>query len=59
MYGGNYGLIGLLILALDIVAIYTVLTSSMSAAKKVLWIFIILLLPVIGMILWFLIGRKV
>lgn len=56
---GNYGLISLLILALDIVAIYTVLTSGMSTAKKVLWIFIILLLPVVGMILWFLIGRKV
>jgi hypothetical protein len=51
MYGGNYGLSGLLILALDIVAIYTVLTSSMATAKKVLWIFIILLLPVVGMIL--------
>lgn len=59
MYYGNYGLIGLLVLALDIVAIYTVLTSSMSSGKKVLWVFIILLLPVIGMILWFLIGRKV
>jgi hypothetical protein len=58
MYGGNYGLFGLLILALDIVAIYTVLTSSMSSAKKVLWVFVILLLPVVGMILWFLIGRK-
>ena len=59
MYFGNYGILGLLILALDIVAIYTVLTSSMSTGKKILWIFVILLLPVVGMILWFLIGRQV
>lgn len=52
------GMIGLLILALDIVAIYTVLTSSLSTPKKVLWVFVILFLPVLGMILWFLIGRK-
>ncbi len=52
------GLISALILALDIVAIYGVLTSSMSTGKKVLWILIILLLPILGMILWFLLGRK-
>lgn len=56
---GNYGIFGLLILALDIVAIYSVLTSGMSTAKKVLWIFLILFLPILGMVLWFLIGRKV
>jgi hypothetical protein len=52
------GIIGALILALDIVAIYGVLTSGMSTGKKVLWILIILLLPLLGMILWFLLGKK-
>lgn len=52
------GILGVVILALDIVAIYSALTSGMSTLKKVLWVFIILLLPVVGMILWFLIGRK-
>lgn len=52
------GLIGLLVLALDIVAIYTVLTSGLSTGKKVLWIFLILFLPFIGAILWFTIGKK-
>jgi hypothetical protein len=52
------GVISALILALDIVAIYGALTSGMSTGKKVLWILIILLLPLLGMILWFLIGRK-
>ena len=52
------GLIGALILALDIVAIYFVLTSSASTGKKVLWILIILVFPVLGMLLYFLLGRK-
>lgn len=51
-------LVGALILALNIYAIYTVLTGGGSTGKKILWIVIILLLPVLGMILWFLIGRN-
>lgn len=52
------GLIGLVILILDIVAILDVFKSGFSGGKKVLWILVILLLPVIGMILYFLIGKK-
>lgn len=55
---GNYGLIGALILALDIVAIYFVLTSAMDTIKKILWILVILVFPLIGMLLYFLLGRK-
>ncbi|MFA6378429.1 MAG: PLD nuclease N-terminal domain-containing protein [Candidatus Omnitrophota bacterium] len=52
------GILGLLILILDIVAIIDVLKSSMSTDKKALWIVLILLLPVIGMVLYFLMGKK-
>jgi hypothetical protein len=52
------GLLGLLILGLDIVAIVDALKSSMDADKKALWIILIIFLPVIGMILYLLIGRK-
>ena len=52
------GIIGLIILVLDIVAIVDVLKSSMDTGKKALWIILILLLPVIGMVLYFLIGKK-
>ncbi len=51
-------LIGLLILALDIYAIYLVLTGSGSGGYKVLWILVILLLPLLGMLLYFLLGRQ-
>ena len=52
------GLIGLIILVLDIIAIADVLKSSMDTTKKLLWIILILVLPVLGMILYFLIGQK-
>ena len=52
------GLISLVILILDIVAIIDVLKSAMSTGKKVLWIILILILPVIGLLLYFFIGRK-
>lgn len=53
-----YSVTGLLILALDIYAIYLILTSPGDAAKKVLWILLILLLPLVGVILYFLLGRQ-
>jgi hypothetical protein len=52
------GLIGLLILAADVWAIVSVVQSGASTGKKVLWILLVLLLPVIGLILWFLLGPR-
>jgi hypothetical protein len=52
------GIIGLLVLVLDIIAIVDALKSPMDTGKKALWIVLILLLPVIGMMLYFLIGKK-
>ena len=52
------GILGLIVLVLDIIAIVDVLKSSMDTGKKALWIILILLLPVIGMVLYFLIGKK-
>lgn len=54
----DMGLLGALILALDIVAIYYVLTTPSSTGRKVLWIVVILIFPVVGMILYFLFGRS-
>jgi succinate dehydrogenase/fumarate reductase cytochrome b subunit len=52
------GLIGLLILAADIWAIVSVVQSAASTGKKVLWILLVLILPVLGFILWFLLGPR-
>lgn len=51
-------ILGLIILILDIVAIIDCVKCSMDTGKKVLWILLILFLPILGMILYFLLGRK-
>ena len=53
----EYGIIGLIVLILDIIAIVSILGASKSVGWKLLWTLIVLLLPVIGMILYFLIGK--
>ncbi len=52
------GIVGLLILAADIWAIINVVQSGASTGKKVLWILLILVLPVVGLILWLLLGPR-
>ena len=51
-------LIGLAILIADVWAIVNIFQSSASTGKKVLWIVLVLLLPVLGLILWFLLGPR-
>lgn len=51
-------ILGLIVLVLDIIAIIDVLKSSSEVAKKVLWILLIVILPLIGMVLYFIIGKK-
>ena len=55
---GYNGLWGLLILALDIWAIVNILQSSVSNEKKLIWILAVLLLPLLGLILWFFLGPR-
>lgn len=52
------GLLGLVVLVLDILAIINVIKSSITTGKKILWIALILLLPLVGLILYYLLGRK-
>ncbi len=54
----EYGLIGLLILVLDIIAIVSILGAAKSVGWKVVWTLVVLLLPLIGMILYFVIGKS-
>jgi heme/copper-type cytochrome/quinol oxidase subunit 2 len=53
---------GLLVLVLDIIALVSVLKSSADNGTKILWALLIIFLPVLGMVLYFLMGpgrRKV
>ncbi len=51
-------LIGVVILILDIVAIVSVVAGRGSLVHKLLWTLLILCLPVVGLLLYYLIGRS-
>lgn len=48
-----------LIVVLDIVAIVSLLAGRAGVAHKILWTLLILFLPVIGMIAYYLFGRSI
>ena len=52
------GIIGLLIFVADIWAIINILGSGAQTGEKVLWTVAVLVLPVIGLIAWYLAGPK-
>ncbi|MDJ0623203.1 MAG: PLDc N-terminal domain-containing protein [Desulfocapsaceae bacterium] len=52
------GIFGLLILIANIYAIIKVVQSGAGTGSKVLWVVLILVLPIMGLILWFLFGPK-
>jgi len=49
---------GIIVLVADIWAIVNILQSSADTGRKVIWTLIVLILPVLGFILWFLFGPK-
>jgi hypothetical protein len=51
-----FSLVGLLILVLDVIALVSLLKSGADATTKILWLLLIVLLPVLGMILYFVMG---
>ena len=55
---GYNGLLGLLVLAGDIWAILNIAQSSASNEKKLIWILVVVLLPLLGLILWFFLGPR-
>ncbi|EAQ29860.1 hypothetical protein NAP1_03770 [Erythrobacter sp. NAP1] len=54
----EYGLIGLLVLVLNIWALFSVWSSGASIAAKLVWTIAIFALPVIGVILWLVFGPR-
>ncbi len=51
-------LIGLAVLILDIIVILDILKSNKDMEKKILWIIAVIFLPLLGPVLYYLIGRK-
>jgi hypothetical protein len=54
---GPFGLLGLVILILDILAIVEVARGNKSTGGKLLWILLIVFFPVGGLILYWIFGR--
>jgi len=52
------GLLGLIILVLDVWALVKTVQSGAGTGAKVVWIVLIIILPVFGFILWLLLGPK-
>jgi hypothetical protein len=55
---GYNGIIGLLILVGDIWALINIFQSSASNEKKLLWALVVILLPLLGLILWYFLGPR-
>jgi hypothetical protein len=53
---GDYGILGLIHLVAFVYALVQIFGSSASIGSKILWILIVGLLPLVGLIVWFLMG---
>lgn len=58
MMYSTYSFFGVVVLILDIVAIVSVMSGRSSLERKVLWTVLVLILPVVGMVLYYLIGKN-
>ena len=54
MFG--HPLLWVLVTVLDIIAIVSILKSGADSGTKLLWVVLVILLPVLGMVLYFLMG---
>jgi len=54
----NMGIFGIILLALDIWALLNVVQSSTETPKKVGWIVLIVILPLVGFIIWAFAGPR-
>ena len=52
-----YPILGVLRLILVLIAAFEIVTSSKPLLEKVLWLLLIFLLPLIGLIIYYLVGR--
>ena len=52
------GIFGLLILIADIWAIVNIAQSGATTGQKVLWIVLVVVLPLVGLIIWLLLGPR-
>jgi len=54
----HYSLLGLIVLIIDIYVIINVISSQMEPIGKLFWILIIIIFPVLGALLWVILGPR-
>lgn len=52
------GFLGFLILVADVYAVLQIAQSDTGNGRKALWIAIVVVLPVLGLVIWYLLGPK-
>lgn len=52
------GILGLLVLAADVWAILNIFQSSSTTGRKALWIVLVLVLPLLGLLIWYFAGPR-
>lgn len=57
MFVETTGIITVIIGILDLIAIVSVLAGTSTPGRKLLWILVIILLPLVGLVLYYLLGR--
>lgn len=53
---GDLGIWGIIHLALVIYAALQIFNSSADTVKKIIWVLIVAIFPLVGLIIWFFIG---
>jgi hypothetical protein len=51
-------LIYLIVLAIDVIVVIDILRSNKDMEKKILWIIAVVFLPILGPVLYYVIGKK-
>ncbi|HLE48099.1 MAG TPA: PLDc N-terminal domain-containing protein [Candidatus Thermoplasmatota archaeon] len=57
-FGVGGSILGLVVLVLDILVIVSILKSHKALLVKVAWILVVVFLPILGLILYFFLGRE-
>ncbi|KAK4640887.1 hypothetical protein QC762_607715 [Podospora pseudocomata] len=57
-YGTGGGIIGLIVLILDIIVFIEVFQSSRPPSSKLLWSLVVFLFPVVGMIIYYVFSNR-
>ncbi|KAI1150436.1 hypothetical protein F4825DRAFT_426553 [Nemania diffusa] len=57
-YGAGGGVVGFIVLVLDLIVFIEVLKSNRPATDKLIWCLVVFLFPIVGMVVYFLFSNR-